>query len=102
VTFDGQPVQQGSIEFVDQDGKSQSAGGVIQNGAYQAKDIPPGKKVVRITANKKVGEKQSYGPGSPMQPIYQQFLPPQFNSQSTLVRDVAGTTKLDFDLKAAQ
>lgn len=35
VTFDGQPVEQGTIVFEPVDGKGAAAGGTIQNGKYR-------------------------------------------------------------------
>ena len=58
VTFDGKPVESGSIVFEPADGAGPSAGGQIQNGKYQLAGeagVMPGKKVVRITAIRSTG-----------------------------------------------
>src|SRR5262245_66455623 len=60
VTFNGQPVPEGSISFEPLDGQGPVTGGVITAGKY---DVPaaagttPGEKVVRITAVRKTGRK---------------------------------------------
>ena len=58
VTFDGKPVESGSIVFEPADGAGPSAGGQIQNGKYKLAGeagVMPGKKVVRITAIRSTG-----------------------------------------------
>jgi hypothetical protein len=55
--FDGQPIEDGSISFFPVDGKSQTAGGNIKNGAYSVK-VPQGVMKVAITWQKETGEKK--------------------------------------------
>lgn len=50
VTFDGQPVANGTIAFLPVDGKGPTAGAVIANGAYAVAKLTPGPKLVRIEA----------------------------------------------------
>ena len=59
VTYDGQPVGDGTITFLPADGKGQPVGGPIANGRYSVADVPPGPKVVQITAVKAVKFAQS-------------------------------------------
>ncbi len=49
VTYNGEPVANGSIQFLPEDGKGPSAGGMITGGKYRiAEKLTPGKKTVRI------------------------------------------------------
>jgi hypothetical protein len=54
VTYDGQPVGDGYITFTPADGKGKVAGGPISGGRYAVSGLPPGPKVVRVIAVKKV------------------------------------------------
>jgi hypothetical protein len=54
VTYDGQPVGDGYISFTPSDGKGNDAGGPIANGRYTVGGLPPGPKVVKVIAVKKV------------------------------------------------
>jgi len=58
VTFDGQPLDSGSIVFLPADGIGPSRGATIENGkfAFAAAEAPsPGKKIVKITGSMKTG-----------------------------------------------
>lgn len=68
VTFDGEPVTEGSISFEAPDGASPTFGGRIENGEYRITGIPPtaaGPRIVRITASRKTGKKIPAGPPTP-------------------------------------
>ena len=54
VTYDGSPVEDGTITFLPADGKGPSAGGKISGGSYVVDNLTPGPKVVQIVAVKKV------------------------------------------------
>jgi hypothetical protein len=54
VTYEGQPVGDGYITFTPSDGKGNDAGGQITNGQYTVAGLPPGPKVVRVIATRKV------------------------------------------------
>lgn len=54
VTYDGQPVENGTITFLPADGKGPQVGGKILNGRYTVADVPPGPKVVQVDAVKAV------------------------------------------------
>src|SRR5262245_59045431 len=54
VTYDGQPVGDGSITLTPEDGKGPVVGGPIKDGKYTLTKVPPGPKVVKIEAYKKV------------------------------------------------
>ena len=107
VTFDGTPVDDGAISFVPTGGGTGGAGTVgapIVDGKYTVagKGVAPGSYRVEIIWRKKTGRKVPT-PGDPGNMIDQvvQAIPPQYNTNSTLTRDIKpGTNTLDFDLKS--
>jgi hypothetical protein len=107
VTFDGKPVEQGSIVLEPADRVGPTAGGTIAQGKYRlgaAEGIAPGKKIVRISAVGPTGRKIEAGPPSPpgqMVDEVSQYIPATYNDKSTLTVDVAvGNTTHDFELKS--
>ena len=54
VTYEGEPVASGAVTITPADGKGSLSGGEITNGQFTVNEIPPGKKVINITAVKKV------------------------------------------------
>ena len=110
VRFDGEPIAEGSIQFSPTGGnKGPAAGATIENGEYfipAEKGPPVGLNRVEIRAVRKTGRKvtppQTFG--GPPQPVDElvQFIPPQYNEQSTLEKDVAaGQNVFDFDLESS-
>ena len=104
ITFNGSPVEEGSISFLPTDGtESRKASAVILNGNY---DIPadraptPGKFKIEISWMTKTGNKiASADPGMPAIDETKEAIPEKYNRETTLVRDiVAGENKLDFRL----
>ncbi len=103
VTLDGQPLENGAISFVPADGATATAGGVITNGEYSI-EVPPGPKKVEITASKVVGQRPAYegDPNSPMIDITESIIPPRYNTQTELTREVQpGENTFDFDLTSS-
>lgn len=110
VTFDGQPVANGSIVFEPADGAGPTAGGQIVQGKYQLADVAPGDKIVRITAIRETGRQvdsglqtagTATGPSAPGQAVdeVEQFIPAIYNQDSTLTCEVVvGANQHDFDL----
>lgn len=99
VTVDGEPLQDGSIEFIDPSGKSESAIGAIQGGEYRLKSAP-GSKRVEIRAQKTVSERTNAATGQ-TEKITEQILPEKFNAKSELKADIPTGAAHDapFDLK---
>jgi hypothetical protein len=54
VSYDGQPIETGTIVFMPADGKGAAASGAIQDGRYTIENIAPGPRVVQIIATKRV------------------------------------------------
>lgn len=50
VTWNGQPLDSGSISFSPTDGHGESKVTSIANGQYEIRDVPPGKYVAQIEA----------------------------------------------------
>src|SRR5258707_15436804 len=60
VTYDGKPIESGMIAFFPRDGKGITSGGVIDNGAYTAKNVPFGTMDVKINGVKILGKRKLY------------------------------------------
>ena len=108
VTFDGQPVEAGSIVFEPADGAGPAAGGTIEQGKYRlAGDagVVPGQKIVRISAVRNTGQQVEAGPPAPegtMIEEVEQYIPIQYNRNTTLTAEVPpGQVTLDFALEAS-
>lgn len=99
VLVDGAPAGSGSIAFFPLDGKSPTAGGAIEQGAFEVQ-VAPGKSRVEIRVSKVVGEKKIYDtPNSPVQQVLAEVLPPKYNDESELEIEVAaGRNERDFEL----
>ncbi len=94
VTFDGKPIESGSINFFPVDGaKGGTAGGIIKNGKYSCPDVPIGNMRVQIGGVLKViGKKKAYDtPESKEVPIYEETIPRKYSN--------AQETELEFDVK---
>ena len=100
VKFNGEPIEKGSIVFVPSDGKGPTAGGEITNGQFSVL-VPPGPRRIEIRSSKVVGKRKAYDtPDSPTFDITEELIPPVYNSQSTLTKDIQmPRTRVDLDLK---
>lgn len=104
VTYNGKPVDNGTISFEAVDGKGPTSGGPIKEGQYEL-DGParmiPGPKLVRIKGFGKSGKKTSPFPGAKEQvDVIEQYIPSSYNEKSTLKTEVKpGSNELDFALK---
>lgn len=108
VTLDGVPVDGGSIVFLLSGGAGggDKANAPIVGGKYviegeRAKTLMPGSYAVQIHWLQRL-VKPGFDPNSADDSAgVKQLIPPQYNSKSTLTREIAaGTNKLDFDLKS--
>ena len=105
VTFDGQPVDWGSISFLPTGGdQGRVSGGVIENGKYSVSEeqgANAGSHRVEIRWLKKTGNKYRDRDSGEMADERKEALPPRFHAESQLTADVAADrTKFDFDLKS--
>lgn len=87
VSFDGAPVEKGSITFTPADGKGPTAGGTIQGGRYSVAKVPVGASKVSITGDKETGKKKLYDtPDSPVGVMTSNYLPEKFSGDDTELR----------------
>lgn len=103
VTFDGQPLERGSITFLPEGQLPTQGGAPIMDGKYsiaQNEGLVAGKYHVAITAPLGEGEKSkdtvSNAPGMPPKPP-KDLIPAQYNTKSTLVADVEAGKANTFD-----
>lgn len=88
-TWNGQPIQKGYIELQPvNDGHFASA--EIVDGKFTLQTTP-GLRLVKVTAEKKIGETPPTDRIPEAQPIMFQFVPPKFNSQSTMEMEIAAS-----------
>ena len=103
VTFDGVPVDGGSISFFQGTGAGSDKGNApIKAGKYviegdRARNLTPGTYTVRIFWIQLIGHTE--GKYVDASAPAKQVIPPQYNDQSTLTREVTpGTNTFDFEL----
>ncbi len=106
VTLDGQPIDQGVIQFLPVEGTvGPETGGVISKGQY---DIPRergpivGKSRIELRASKKTGRKiqDPTGRTGVQTDETKEMFPSSFNTNSSLVREIkAEPNTLDFDIQ---
>jgi hypothetical protein len=102
VTLKGQPLKEGTIQFVPADGTGTQAVLYITDGAFKAerKDgLLPGKYVIRISsADKKMGvdESEAGGPGGSANITFFDLIPPDWNAGSQHTVEVKGGEKNEF------
>lgn len=94
VSLDGVPIEDGEIVFVAADNGTAPGASRIERGAYSLK-LSAGKKKVKIAASRKVPGKGAMGDDF----VYQSYVPPQFNEQTTLEAEVAPGAANRFDFK---
>jgi hypothetical protein len=103
ITFDGQPVEAGIIQFLPPDGSGVSGGGPISKGKYYVDPdvgLVPGKYRVEIRWPKPTGEinkEAGYGQ-SPI--VVAEALPEKYHKESILTADVEpGQNTVHFHLE---
>jgi hypothetical protein len=105
VSYDGQPIDMGTISFIPASGgKQRVSGGMIENGAYsilEDEGANQGSYRVEIRWAKKTGKQFLEPDTQTMVDKRDEGLPPRFHKDSNLTADVsAGQTTFDFDLKS--
>jgi hypothetical protein len=101
VTFDGQAVKDGHVEFIPVDGKGPTGGAPIVDGKFKAEQVPATKMKVELHGNKVIGKRKAYDtPESPVFDEVAELLPPKYNFNSELTLDVKrGSQEVKYDLK---
>lgn len=101
VTWDGTPVETGTISFLPADGKGPTYGGEIKGGSYRVeaeKEAALGSKKVAITAVRKTGKQVEAGPPAPAGTMVDELQ----NISSNEACDIAdGPNQHNFELKSA-
>jgi hypothetical protein len=101
VTFQGKPLEQGTIEFAPEGGAA--SGTVITGGAYtvpERQGLRPGPYQVRIySSDTAASEPAPEFPGQPTK-VAKERIPAQYNSKSTLTAKVqeGGSNQFNFDI----
>jgi hypothetical protein len=105
VKLNGKPVAEGAINFIPVEGnKGAGTGATITDGKYhipRSAGVAAGKNRVELRAFRNTGRKVQDPTGTPGTLADERVMafPPQFNDQSTLVRDVkSGSDTVDFDI----
>jgi hypothetical protein len=107
VTYEGQPVEKGSITFLPTDGKGQPSGAAITNGRYSLDAIMPGLKVVQIDASKEqvfplsreeVAKNMATRGNSARSSASAKLIPPNAEGNNSRVEVASGRQILDFRL----
>ena len=102
VTFDGQPIEQGSISFTPVDGNGPTAGGAIIGGKYTAPKVPVGASKVTISGAKETEKKRMYDdPKAPLVQTSVEMLPAKYSDVKATTLEyqvVAGNQTKDFTL----
>jgi len=106
VTLNGEPIAEGSINFIPIEGTTgPGAGAVIRDGQYHItpdKGVTPGKNRVEIRAFRTTGRqvRDLAGPGGGVRQERVPAFPPEYNDQSTLVREVErGKNTINFEVQ---
>jgi len=105
VSYDGQPLEDGSIDFISPEGAT-PAQAPIKNGHYDlaAESGPMAEKTytVQISSLKKTGKTvpNMMGDGAPTMELMTNVIPQKYNTQSNLKASIsADSSKNQFDFK---
>jgi hypothetical protein len=108
VTYKGEPVEEGIISFEPEDGQASKDGATILHGEYRIpkdKGLFPGRYRVSIVIGDGIPVSGNVAPASPEAPRRprnagppgKERAPPEFNTRSTLVREVTAGGPNSFD-----
>ena len=105
VTFDGQPVDVGSISFIPEGGSGRASGGVITDGKYdvpEEKGVTAGAYRVEISWLKRTGKKLRDPESGEMYDERREALPDKLRANSELTVEVPlPENRHDFNLKSS-
>jgi hypothetical protein len=102
VTFNGAPLEKGSITFTPEDGKGTPAGGMIENGKYTATGVTSGKNRVEIVSDAGVKYPSSQEEAARMKDAElrgKQIVGPD-DEGNNHVKDIKGNETINFDIKS--
>ena len=104
VTFNGTPINDGAINLIPLDSQGRRVGGSITNGTYELSGEQsgpvPGNYRVEISGFEPIAAPAGAAAGdAEAESATRQFVPPQFNSQSTIELNVdSSEVEKDFEL----
>lgn len=81
VTYDGQPIEKGTIKFTNTDGRAYT--GEITNGRYELK-CESGKAKVEITGSRIIPGKFTEANPGEKEPAREMYIPAKFNAKTSL------------------
>jgi hypothetical protein len=93
VTFQGKPLDRGTIQFSPAEGQETLSGGSIVEGRYELPaehGLEPGKYHVRVYSTEGAAAASDELPGERIAP-FRERIPAKYNSQTTLTADVKET-----------
>jgi len=106
VTYEGAPINRGSITFWPADGRGAESSGPIDAGRYSIGNVPPGKKIVEIIGVKQVhfakthAEMAARAKAAPnAEPESADEVPADAQGNKQSIETTEGAQELDFDLK---
>jgi hypothetical protein len=102
VTFQGQPLDQGAIQFLPVESGPTESGAGIKNGHYEipvANGLAPGKYKVTVFSYDQNGPKvpSNVMPGDAVGVQFKERIPPKYNTETTLTAEVVKGKKNQFD-----
>ena len=99
VTYNGEPIPEGRIQFRSLDESQHAYAGVIQDGQYTVR-VAPGPAAVEVRASRLIpGKYDESNPGEPV-PVGEMYIPEKYNSRTELqVRIDESTVSEDFALE---
>jgi hypothetical protein len=104
VTFRGQPLDAGTIEFLPTTGQGLSARTLVRAGQYQVpreQGVPPGTYRVLISSPEADEKAEPVGPpGMKLPPLGRERIPPRYNrdSRETVEVQAGGDNRFDFTI----
>ncbi len=104
VTFDGQPVANGTVTFVKTEGGLIREGAVIKDGSFQA-HVPPGKYKIEVNAQKVVGKRRQKGFSGAEEEVEltEEMFPERYNTKTELSEEIkSGPNIIKLDLKSGR
>jgi hypothetical protein len=101
VSYDGEPISEGRIQFRMNDGDRKAYAGQIIDGKY-AVEVEPGPASVQIRASRLIpGKMDESNPDDP-QPMGEMYIPEKYNSRTELTAEIEGPEdQEDFTLSAS-
>ena len=95
VSYQGTPVEKGTISFRSENAKLPPCGATIENGKYKCM-VRKGKMTVQITGSRQVQNKKKEDQGLI---LWEDFIPEKYAKDSTQTVEITGSQTKDFHLE---